>query len=297
MQHDQTAGPIADIANDTTPTAVDGVPGRFTTVIPDGWRVMYAFGGVTMATALRAIEAAVDRPDLRLVTADATFCAAVPCGPVAIEVEVLRDGRNGAQAQARLWSTDDPAGARGSDLLVTAVLGADRPGLSSMTSEFPTDAGHPDTSLIRQPPADGAGFPQVPYHDQTDFRLAVGGAAWSRDVEPRGDARSVSWFRFLRPPVRDDGTWEPATMAVPADILGPAVVEATGRPNGFFFVVTLQMSVQWFAPMRTEWLCQHTRAHHVGNGFSTGVAELWSDERELVGLATQCAMLRDMKPG
>jgi acyl-CoA thioesterase len=257
---------------------------------------MYAFGGVTMATALRAIEAAVGRPDLRLVSADATFCQAVPCGPVAIEVEILRSGRSGAQAQARLWAGDPDSEAR-SDLVVTAVLGADRPWASATGSAFPADAGDPDRSARRPPaPVEGS-FPHVPYHDQTDWRLAVGRMTWDPTAAPGGDARSVSWFRFLRPPIRPDGSWEPATLAVPGDVLGPAVVEATGRPNGFFLVITLQLSIQFLAPMRGEWLCQHTRANHVGQGFATGVAELWSEDRRLVALATQCAMLRDMPPG
>jgi acyl-CoA thioesterase len=276
---------------------VDGAPGRFSTVIPDAWRVMYAFGGVTMATALRAIEAAVGRPDLHLVSANATYCQAVPCGPVAVEVEVLRNGRTGAQAQARLWSTDDPTGPPGSDLIVTAVLGADLPGPVATGAQFPYDARDPAASAGREAMPDDGGFPRVPYHDQTEWRLAVGRAAWDPTSESSGSARSVSWFRFHRPPVREDGSWEPATLAVPGDILGPAVVEATRPPDGFFFVVTLQLSMQWFAPMRTEWLCQHTRASHLGGGYATGVAELWSADRELVALATQSATLRDVKPG
>ncbi len=287
-----------DIARDTRPEPVDGRPGRFRCVIPDAWRVMYAFGGTTMATALRAIEVAVGRDDLRLVSANGTFCQAVPTGPVVIDVEVLRSGRNGAQALARLWASEDVDGPTRSDLVVTAVLGADRPWPVDVTgAQFPLDAVGPDEASLRGAPPDDGEFPKVPYHDQTDWRLAVGRNTWA-DRAPAGEEpRSVSWFRFNNPPIRTDGTWEPATIAVPADILGPAVFEAGGRPAGFFFVITLQMSVQFFSPMRGEWLCQHTRATHVGDGFATGVAELWTEDRELVALATQAAMLQPIKPG
>ena len=79
-----------DILADTAPWPVGGVAGRYRADIPQAWRVLYAFGGTTMATAIRAAQAELDRPDLDLVGAEATFCAAIPCGPVAMQVEVLR---------------------------------------------------------------------------------------------------------------------------------------------------------------------------------------------------------------
>ena len=116
-----------DILRDTTPHAVSGIEGRYSGFIPEAWRILYAFGGSTMAVALRAAAAELDRPDLDLVSADATFCQAVPCGPVAAHVEVLRSGRSGAQALVRLWALDphdpDAAGPIGNDLVVTCVFG------------------------------------------------------------------------------------------------------------------------------------------------------------------------------
>ena len=61
---------------------------------------MYVFGGVSMYTALRAMQEALGRPELPLVTANAIFLAPVPPGPVEIDVEVLRDGRNASQVAA-----------------------------------------------------------------------------------------------------------------------------------------------------------------------------------------------------
>ena len=63
-----------------------------------------------------------------------------------------------------------------------------------------------------------------------------------------------------------------------------AVVEGVGRENGFFLVVTLQLSMQFFAPMRGDWLCQDTRALHVADGFATGSVNLWSEDATLGGL-------------
>src|SRR4051812_11285174 len=38
--------------------------GRYEAHIPEAWKVIYAFGGVSMAYAIRAIQCEVDRPDL-----------------------------------------------------------------------------------------------------------------------------------------------------------------------------------------------------------------------------------------
>ena len=86
--------PPGDILRDTEPTPVPGIDGRYEGAIPEAWRIFYAFGGSTMAAALRAACAEVARDDLHLLSADATFCQAVPCGPVAMQVEVLRQAQS-----------------------------------------------------------------------------------------------------------------------------------------------------------------------------------------------------------
>lgn len=298
--------PEGDVLADTLGVPVEGLPGRTSLVLGHQWRVMYVFGGITMATALRAIEAELDRPDLRLVTADATFCAAVSAGPVAVQVEVLRQGRGGAQAQARLWRLSDdgggpgrddsPGGARGpvgADLVVTAVYGRDRDlDVVVRGMSLPEDAGSPDSVPRRLPdPARPSPFDHIPYHRQTDFRMTVGQPPWEMDEGPR-EPRTVSWFRFLRPPILDDGTWDRACLAVPGDILGTAVTQGIGRREGFHLIITLQLSMQFFAPMTGEWVCQQTRCTEASHGFAAGTAELFRQDGALVAMATQSALLQ-----
>src|SRR5450432_3611798 len=91
-----------NLITDTALTADPTIPGRFHAEIPDDWKVVYVFGGVTMYTALRAMREALGRPELELVTANAIFIAPVPPGPVTIDVEVLRDGRTASQVAADL---------------------------------------------------------------------------------------------------------------------------------------------------------------------------------------------------
>jgi hypothetical protein len=89
-----------DLRADTTLTTDPDRAGRYHADIPEDWKVVYTFGGVSMYTALRAMQEALDRPEMPLVTANAIFLAPVPPGPLEIDVDVLRDGRNASQVAA-----------------------------------------------------------------------------------------------------------------------------------------------------------------------------------------------------
>jgi acyl-CoA thioesterase len=139
-------------------------------------------------------------------------------------------------------------------------------------------------------------FAAIPYHHQTEFLLADDSSPISGETPP-GDPVANSWFRFSRPPLLADGAWEPTSLALPGDILGTAVHAGVGSDAGFFLVISLQISLQIVAEMRTEWLLQHTRAHVAADGYAAGTTELWDSEGTLVAIATQCAKLQVMKRG
>src|SRR3954469_2156456 len=145
-----------DLRADTVLTPDTEVPGRFHADIPDDWKVVYVFGGVTMYAALRAMRAALDRPDLRLVTANAIFVAPVPPGPITIDVEVLRDGRTASQVAADLRVDGKIA------LRAHGVFGiAHDTELGFLDVEFPNAPG-PHELEIPDPPA---GARRGPIHD------------------------------------------------------------------------------------------------------------------------------------
>lgn len=252
-----------------------------------------------MAAAIRVAELELDRDDLTLLSVEATFCQAVPCGPLAAAAEVIRSGRRGAQVQVRLWSTTEPSGDVGADLIICAVFGAlnNESPYRILPTGFPEGVPGPLQCSVPTVSDEATPFDKIPYHSQTEWRQAVGHSPWEVDVPSGGDPHSVSWFRFLVPPVLPDGSWEPASLAVPGDMLAPAVVEGVGRENGFFLVVSLQLSMQFFAPMRGEWLCQDTRALHVADGYATGSVNLWSEDAILVASASQTAMLSPFTAG
>ena len=76
-------------------------PAGSTRNIPDAWKVVYIFGGVSMYAALRAMEEALGRDDLSLVTANAIFLAPVPPGPITIDVDVLARRPPGVAGRGR----------------------------------------------------------------------------------------------------------------------------------------------------------------------------------------------------
>src|SRR5262245_25511935 len=91
-----------DLRRDTTLTPDPSRPGRLRGNIPEDWKVVFVFGGVSMYAALRAMQEALGRPELELVTAHAIFIAPVPPGPITVDVHVLRNGRRAAQVAADL---------------------------------------------------------------------------------------------------------------------------------------------------------------------------------------------------
>jgi hypothetical protein len=70
-----------------------------------------------------------------------------------------------------------------------------------------------------------------------------------------------------------------------------------GSGPGPFLVISLQISLQFVADVRTGWVLQHTRAHAVADGYASGTAALFDQDRRLAVVATQCAKLQPLKLG
>lgn len=285
---------VADIA----PIQLSDSPHRYLTTIPDAWRIFYAFGGATMAAAIRAATAAVNRPDLHIVSCDATFCQAIPTGPVLSEVEILRQGRTAAQVLVYMWAVDadnpDFNGPRRSDLVLTCVFGQHTVSPVSFAGTVMADTIDPsECDSPRQIDPDSP-FANLPYHQQVEMRFMHAGLAFDTDFEPT-DPHALSWYRFKNLPDRGDGVWDPAALALPGDVLGPAVHAGAGGRVGHFLVISLQISMQFMNPVRGEWLLQDTHAHIAGDGYATGTATLWTETGDLAAIATQCARLQPIK--
>jgi acyl-CoA thioesterase len=287
-----------DFARDTRVVPDPAMPGRFLGDIPEAWRVIYAFGGVSMAVAVRAAQAAVDRPDLSLLSANAVFCSPVRCAPVEIDTVVLRDGRSAAQATADLRNAGDD----GVALHVATTFGhLHETDIEFVEAMFP-DVPQPDDCPVPPERSDDDPFPDINFHQQTDWRPASVVDPWNPDAwEPGHPAEFSSWTRLLVEPRLADGTIDPVALCVPGDMLGPAIgmkrgPAGPGTDTKPFFVLTLEIGLQVCRPLETSWILQHVRAPWAGDGYGLSVLELWDEHGRLVAHATQRARLRTFDP-
>ena len=269
-----------DIRDDTALTADPERPGRFHAHLPDAWKVVYIFGGVSMYAALRAMQEHLGRTDLSLVTANAIFLSPVPAGPITIDVDVLRDGRRASQVAADLCvpGVDGPA------LRVHGVFGAahDKE-LSHQEVRFPEVPGPAD---VEMPPERPNPFGQINFHEQTEWRPVS-------PLDDPGKGHFLSWVRLRET--------EPhlLSLAVHGDVLGPAVGRALGPPDDsaqMFMVLSLEIGIRFVRAPVTPWVLQEIEAWHVGDGYATGPARLWDEDGRLCAIATQTAHLRRHLP-
>ena len=272
------------ILDDLVLAPVAGIDGRFSLSFDPGWKVLYVFGGVTFAALVQAVVDHLGREDLTPISAQATYIEPVVDGPAAVHVDIIRSGRRGAQARATLWNTADPTDEGSPAITMDVMLGRPDAEVGGfLNTAIPADAGRPADGLPRDAMADR--FVDVPFHHQSDFRM-IGSLEDLAIPEPR----SVSWFRLFASPIDESGAWRPAALALPGDMMGPVV--SRGMNGERFFVVTLQLSIQWFAPARSEWICQHAVGLRAGSGFATGTTELFDEAGTLVAFATQTALMR-----
>ena len=282
-----------NILTDTTPVLDGARPGVVQSVITDAWGLFFAQGGVVMAAAMRGMEAVLDRPDLRVASASATFCRPVACGPVTTTVDVLRNGRRGAQVHGSLRvadeAADEPHAEEGPNVVLTAVFTApDLPGPTVTPVPRPVE-------LAAAPPEDAprleleTDYP-LGFLDNTEWQTATGAAP----PHPGDEAvpRLAVWFRFSDPPAPTGTAWDPALLPIPGDALGSALVVALGHGDRPVGSVSLQIGIQVFAPMVGSWIGVDSSCHQVGNGLAHGVADLWSPTGTHVATVTQTAMLR-----
>lgn len=279
----------ANILIDTEPVADPDDPTRMRSVITDAWGLVFAQGGVVMAAALRSMQQVLDRPDLRLASATATFCKPVPCGPVTTDVEVLRSGRRGAQVLGKLVAPGSESA--GPNVVVTAVFTdpeLDGPTVKPLRRP-PELSGPPPAPEPR--PAGESPYP-LAFLDNTQWRTA----AAQLPAEPLdGDLpRLPVWFRFADPPAKPGESWHPALLCIPGDSLGTALTVALGSGDRPIGSVSLQISIDICAPAHGTWIGIDSTCTDVSNGLASGVLYMWSEDGTFVASVTQRALLRSL---
>src|SRR6185503_19155128 len=136
---------FADLAADTAVRADESVPGRYHLTLPDHWDYLLPSGGVVMTAALRAAEAHVADPALRLASATTIFASPIHPGKCVADVHVIRRGGATAQVRVILRHMQEKDGEPGLELVATFIR-RDRKGPDVVGVAFPTTVMSLDTA-------------------------------------------------------------------------------------------------------------------------------------------------------
>ena len=287
MATDPPNPPAGDFLVDSDVQRDPTTPGRYTLDLSPAWNVFYTFGGMSMAVALRAIQRELGRDEFGPLSANALYIQPVIDGPLEIDVNVLRNGRGAAQATADLRNEHHD----GSALHVTAVFGAPAAAPVQYTDATYPDVPPPDQCDPPPPRPDDSPFADLNFHNQTDWRPT---SWWDPETWTSSKAEATCWTRLLKEPRLADGTIDPIALPIPGDMLGAAVGQRAGPSS--FFVLTLELSLHWFATTMSPWVLQHVVSPHAGDGYASGHVYLWDENRTLLGFASQRARMRAVDP-
>lgn len=251
----------------TQVTARDAL--RFDAEIPDGWQQgKGAFGGLVLATLLRAMTRAEPDPTRAVRSLSGDVCAPVLPGRVAVDVTVLRRGRALTNLDARMVR-DGEVLARASAVLSEArVLHLDA------TPDVPPSP--VDWRALELAPV---GPPFAPVFTQHYAFRNVGALPFSQ--HPRAETEG-----FIAERVAPNALDAPSIVGL-LDAWWPAVFTAADGPRA---AVTTSFTAQFLARAETldarEPLRYRARAVAAAEGFSVEFRELWAGET-LVALNQQ----------
>jgi acyl-CoA thioesterase len=288
----------SDLAADTAIQKIKEAPGWYTADLPDSWSWESPAGGVLMTVAMRAMQAEIADASFRPISATTLFCSPVPSGAMEIRVEVIRRGNAAIQLRAALSSTRVP----GPGLEVSATFARDREAIDLVGT----------TPLNVPPPSSAAPFDEhsrhrpgpYPFLRNVDVRLAQGYPYWAPDflashpeiekAEPE-PARFARWYRYRVAQRLEDGTLDPLALPPIADTMPSAIANALGAGAKPFHAPSLDLTVHFLEPVRTEWILVASYARRARAGYATAEAEMWSEDGRLCAYATQTMMLRMRK--
>jgi acyl-CoA thioesterase len=292
----------ADLAVDTAVRPDPDVPGRYHLVLPDHWDYLMPSGGVVMTCALRAAQAALGEPRLRLASTTAIFCTPIHVGNLIADVTILR--RGGATAQVRIALKDaEPAKSeqrdgseaggtaddRGVELLATFIR--DRRGCDVKGVTFPPVRSLADSLRVE----DGA--PNNPharfrFYHQLESRIAEGEPFWTRFEA--GPARYARWMRY-RVPQRDaEGRFDRLALPPLIDTMPTALHRAIG-PGGYrFYAPSLDLTTYVVDDTTREWLLVAVTVRRARMGWGIADGEVWDDEGRLIAYGSQAMYLHNL---
>ncbi|MDA8381204.1 MAG: thioesterase family protein [Actinomycetota bacterium] len=238
----------------------------------------FLYGGCGLGAALVALEEASGRPT---VWAAAQYLSFAPTGGV-VDLEVVLAAVGRHVTQGRVVGTLE-----GREILtVNAALG---------TGRYPVEGTWIDPPEVPEPLECPESEPLAIFADsiltRVEHRVALGSVMGS-DGPPSppggpgspGDGASAFWAR-----VPEHLGPSAATLAILGDYVSGGVSQPTGvRTMGRSLDNTLRIA----RLVPTEWILCDIRIHGVARGFAHGRAHLWSENRVLLGTASQSLSVR-----
>ena len=282
------ASEMGAFAADTTLTPDPDVPGRYRGTLSNNWNVLYVFGGMSMAIAVNAARQALAQKDFELLTATASFLSPLKAGDLTLDTRVLRAGKGSEQISVELRG----GGSDTTDLHALCTFGPSRPSDTNVLDvRFPSVP--PPDQVVRPKPPPGFGIARLPYHYSVETRPVSGNLPWDNNWE-RGPARWMGWHRLRKNPRLPDGSLDPLAYVPASDMIGAALRQGQGPDAKLALVISLEISIHFFARTTSEWLLQDTQVMHAADGHASGTVHLWDERGALCAFALQRAMLRPL---
>lgn len=276
-----------DLGVDSAVKRLSKAPGWYTAELCNRWSFMTPSGGVLMTIALRAMQAELDDPELRPLSANTLFMSPVPDGPMEIRVEVLRRGGAAAQLRAALSSTALP----GPGLEVSATFARDLPAAPEFTDAVMPDVPPPESGVQRSP-GDGPKF-----FDNYEVVHVEGPPVFSEESWEATDALYGRWYRH-RVPQRDAaGRLDRLTLPPIVDNMPPAAFAKLGSDAPRLHAPSLDLTVHFLEDTEDEWLLLRNRSKKARGGFATADVEVWSRSGRLIAFGTQMMIFRSIPAG
>ena len=281
----------ADLRADTAVRPDGHVPGRYHIHLPDHWDYLLPSGGAVMACALRAAEAHIADPALRLASATTIFATPIHPGPLVVDVHVIRRGGNTAQVRVMLRHAQDKDQQPGLELVATFcrdrkgpdVIGVAFPGwVKSLAESQPSDDGAANNPHLR-----------FRFYHQLESRLADGEPFWQSEFAA-GPARYARWFRYRHPQRDAEGRFDRLALPPIIDTMPTALHRAIGPGPYRFYAPSLDLTVYAVDDTTREWLLVAVTVRRARAGWGIADAEVWDDEGRFIAHGAQAMYLHTL---
>jgi len=287
----------ADLAVDTRVTADADLPGRYHLTLGTAWDYILPSGGVAMTAALRAAEAELKEPLLRLASATTIFCTPIHPTALVADVTVLRRGGSSAQVRVALRERDakpdpeDPSdNSRGLEMTATFlrdrkgpdVRGTTMPAVRSLADALPVEDGASNNPHTR-----------FRIYQQLESKIAEGERFWSEGWTA-GPARYARWIRYKTPQRDAQGRFDRLALPPLIDTMPTALHRAIGPGPYRFYAPSLDLTMYAVADTQREWLLVAVTLRRANAGWAIADAEVWDDEGTFVAYGAQAMYLHSV---